>query len=132
MNYVYSTLSNSVTYHKYADTPVEQNPIILKSVTILGGANIADFRYHTPVALRTEVTDEDLEFLESDYHFNEHIKKGFIKIEKRKNIEVEKAVRDLNKKDLSAPKTPQDPEFSQEKCETKNTYKVKHVAAMQE
>ena len=55
----------------------------------------------------TEISDDDMELLEKDYHFQQHVKNGFINVMKKPGT-AEKAVADMEKRDQSAPKTPED------------------------
>lgn len=105
-NYVFSTLTANTAYAIY-NYESHDLPIIEKQIVIKGGANLADKNLVTPQGVMTEVSDEDLALLEQDYHFKDHIKNGFIKVEKRK-AEVEKAVKDMKDKDRSAPLTDKD------------------------
>lgn len=113
MHYIYSTLTASTVYAKYAPSGNRDIPVIERKVMINGGANIADKHMVTPKGVVTQVTDEELALLENDYHFQEHVKHGFITVEK-KHAAVEKVVKNLTEKDKSAPLTPEDPEFQPE------------------
>ena len=110
MPYVYSTLTNSTSYAIYKPTDPKQVGVIEKKILIKGGSNLATKTLITPLGVATKVSDEELELLEKDFHFKQHVKNGFITVDKRV-LTPEKAVEHLNKRDLSAPKTPNDPEF---------------------
>lgn len=112
MPYVYSTASQSTDFAVYAETNNRELSSIIRKITINGGANVAT-KYpnlYTPLGMMTQVSDEDLAFLENDYSFKEMVKNGFLTVDKRK-VEVEKVITGLKPKDKSAPRTPQDPEF---------------------
>lgn len=105
--HAYSTLSNDTEYALYADTNVKDLPIVIKSVKINGGANVADKYNQTPKSVMTELTDEDYEFLKNDYHFKQHVAAGHIRVE-RHEMSPTKAAVGMKEKDLSAQKTPKD------------------------
>lgn len=112
MNFVYSTGTASTDfciYEPYRQRDAnDQSPVpIEKKIRINGGSNLADKHLVTPLGVVTMVSDEDLELLKNDYHFKEQMKHGFIKIEARKK-DVEVVIKDMQKKDGSAPKTPGD------------------------
>jgi hypothetical protein len=120
MPYVYSTLSANVEYAVYEESKHKEISVIHRTILIKGGANIIHISHpHTPVGIQTEVSDEDLELLEKDYHFKEHVKHGFIKVSHADKA-VEKAVKDMKAKDASAPLTPDD-EIFKKKDENGNT-----------
>src|SRR5277367_4378873 len=103
MPYVYSTLTNSTAYAIYKKTDVKQPGVIERTILIKGGSNLATKSLITPLGVASKVSDEDLAILENDYHFQQHVKKGFITYDKR-NISVEKAIESMVKRDKSAPK----------------------------
>lgn len=108
MPHVYSTITNDTMYgHTLpggADLRIRGRQILIK-----GGANRGGKGLITPYGVRTEVSEEELEYLRTVEAFNRHESKGFLKIvESRKAPEVEEVAGDMEKKDLSAPKTPVD------------------------
>lgn len=106
-NYVYSTLTADNAYAVYARNPNQDVPVIERSILIKGGNGVATKHLVTPRGVVTEVNDEDMELLEKDYHFQQHKLNGFITVEK-KEIAVDKAIKNMAPKDKSAPKTPAD------------------------
>lgn len=107
-NYIYSTLTADNAYAIYENNPNADIPVIERKILIKGGANVADRKtLYTPKGVVTQVSDEDLALLEKDYSFQQHVKNGFIKVE-RHEAPVEKIVADMTPKDKSAPKTPND------------------------
>ena len=83
-------------------------PVKQGKITIHGGAGIANKNLITPNGVVTEVTDEEMEFLNSHDTFNQWKKNGFVKVEKKK-VDVEKVVANMNdKSDPSAPLAPAD------------------------
>lgn len=119
MPHIYSTLSAPVKYTRYEMT---ENGTNMKTgeVLIKGGANVAPKNNEevlaTPVGIVTEVTDAELELLESNKVFELHKKNGHIIVVKGNEIKVSKAVEGMKDKDRSAPKTEAD--FSPNKIPT--------------
>lgn len=103
--YVYSTLTCPNEYTEWVKVGDQQN--VLKSVKIQGGHGLMNNNFITPLGVVTEVSDEDIEFLERNDAFNFHRKNGFVTIEKKK-IDTEKAAANMKLKDKSAPITPAD------------------------
>lgn len=124
MPFVYSTASANTTYIFYktvknGDKTIKRAIPASKggSIVIKGGANVATpphksivdpsgMPIHTPVAVRTEVTDRQLEMLRNNISFKRHEAAGFIKVDNKQT--VEKAARSLQPKDKSAPLVPSD------------------------
>jgi len=104
--YVFSKMSAGVTYNDYADGGADL-PVIVRKVTIQGGAGIANKNLITPLGVMTEVDADDMEFLNRNGIFQQHKKNGFIAVEAQK-AEVEKVVADMAGDDPSAPMTPAD------------------------
>lgn len=107
MPYVYSTMTSDVTYashkvHKDVAT-------IQKKVTIKGGSNVVNRKsLDTPYGVATKVSDEDLAFLQERVVFKEHMKAGFIRVEKSdKDPEKVIASSKMEVRDGSAPETPE-------------------------
>lgn len=113
MNYVYSTLTDSMFYTFYVSNKDQFNdlPVITKKIHIKGGANVATKQLVTPLGVVTEVSDEDLALLQHHPIFQLHEKNGFIKVDGKK-YDVEKAVATMEKRDEASPLTPQDYEFA--------------------
>jgi hypothetical protein len=103
MAYVYSTLSCDQGYAIY-DKGADGTPILNRVIHINGKANITNKVLQTPRGVVTEVSDADLETLNSNYHFNEHVKLGFITFE-AKQFDADQVAKDMTKQDKSAPKT---------------------------
>ena len=109
-SFIYSTLSSNIYYPTYRvrANPNQATPNKVKSgVLLYGGANVANKNFVTPEGVVTEVSDEQLEELMNNEAFNRHLKRGFFSIQK-KEVKIEKAVKDLKKKDKIAPITPED------------------------
>lgn len=107
MPYIYSTLSAPVKITFYRDEG-GKHPVSYHAVMIPGGANIASKHLITPKGVASHVTESDLELLETHPNFQIMKTNGFIKIDKKKSEDLDKAVKDLAPKDRSAPKTPED------------------------
>lgn len=103
--YVYSTMSQDVKYSVYGGRA--DLPVALRSVLIKGGAGVINKRLLTPNGVATEINEEEHAVLmggdgnKPNELFEKHAKSGFVKVEK-KSIKVDKAVKDLEKKDKSA------------------------------
>jgi hypothetical protein len=105
--YVYSKMSASVVYNDFVPGGADL-PVVAKSVTIKGGAGIANKNLITPLGVVTEIDDADLEMLNRNGIFKLHKENGFITVEKR-NVDVEKVVANMGEKaDPSAPLSPAD------------------------
>lgn len=109
MPYITSTMSSAIAYCFYKTLPGGMRAVE-REVLVKGGANVADKRtILTPKGVSTEVTEEELELLKKHPLFKEHLQKGFVTVVDTKyREEAEKAARSLEKKDASAPKTPDD------------------------
>lgn len=103
--YVYSTLSADVKYMGYRPAPAngaDYVPVGERSVIIKGDAGIANKHLVTPYGAVTEVSDEEMQFLETQAVFRRHRDRGYIKVEDRKH-EVDSVVADMTGRDNSAP-----------------------------
>lgn len=105
MHTVFSTMSASVRYIQWLKGP--DLPTKGMEVTIKGGANVIDaVHINTPRGVATQVTDEELAFLMTDPTFLSDMKNGFLEVVKGKSNAVDKAVKDMQPADKSAPITP--------------------------
>lgn len=105
--YVYSTLTCDNAYTLYEPTPPEQLSKPKRSILIKGGANVANKHVLTTKGVVTQVSDADMEMLKQNDHFMLHHKNGFIAWEKHKE-DPEHVAKDMQEKDASAPKVPED------------------------
>jgi len=104
--FVFSTLSNSNKYQNFAPAPNGGIPEPVESVTIAGGANVIGKHFITPHGVMTEVTEAQMEILNSNFLFKQHVKSGHIVVRDTK-VDPEKAVKSgMEKTDGSAPVTP--------------------------
>lgn len=108
---VFSTLATPVEYvdWKNSDNGV---PVQGRSVTIKGGAGVANEHIQTPRGVATMVTPEDVEVLKRNPLFALHEKNGFVAID---NVErppsqsdADNVAAGLEGRDASAPLVPQD------------------------
>jgi hypothetical protein len=123
MPVVYSTSTNDTSYVQYYPAAKgEATARVKRRVTIRGGANLAPTRKQseqliTPTVGVTRVTQDELDFLESNYHFNLHKENKFIFVDKSPSAgkrEADQVMRSagMNPRDGSAPLTPNSPECS--------------------
>lgn len=124
MPFIYSTLSCDQRYVKWSDAPAGGTPREERSILISGGANVANKNIITPQGVVTEVSEADLALLNENTLFQTHVKNGHITVQ-QKEVQVEKAVADMEKRDESAPLTPQDYEVSGQKAPTTKKKKSK-------
>lgn len=109
MPLIFSTMTGGVTYTDWKLSPGGLS-VAGMSVTIKGGANVADRRtIITPRGIGTQVTDEELAFLKNDPTFLMHEKNGFITIDSVSDIrDADLAASDMEGRDDSAPDVEQD------------------------
>lgn len=106
MPYVYSTLAAPQEYTEW-QRKEDGKTVESRSVHIDGGHGIMNRNFMTPQGVATQVSDDDLAFLQTVNAFNEHVRLGFIAIEARKADEG-KVVRNMKSRDGSAQITPDD------------------------
>lgn len=106
MPYVYSTLTSAQEYADWQKVEGGANTI-LRTVRIEGGHGVINKNFLTPDGVATQVSDDDLAFLQNNFHFKQHVENGFVTVEARK-VEPEKATRDLKRRDGSSQITPDD------------------------
>ncbi len=107
MPQVASTLTSDVKYTLWRATKGGVNTP-LDHVLIKGGHGVAHKRANggvdTPIGMITSITDDQLELLKKDEVFQTHLKNGFVRvIETDRKVEPEKAAKDLEAKEPSAP-----------------------------
>jgi hypothetical protein len=109
MPLLFSTMTGAVTYTDWKTSPGGLS-IAGASVTINGGANVAHRKtIITPRGVGTQVTDDELAFLETDPTFKMHKLNGFITIDSVKDIrDADLAASDMEGRDDSAPDVEQD------------------------
>lgn len=102
-------MTGAVTYTDWKVSPGGLS-IPGREVTIKGGANVAHRKtIITPRGVGTQVSDEDLAFLETDPTFLMHKKNGFLTIDSVSDIrDADLAAADMEGRDDSAPDVEQD------------------------
>ncbi|ENN86067.1 hypothetical protein RHSP_32011 [Rhizobium freirei PRF 81] len=106
MPHIASTLTNATRYTEW-NRGGDGRLIEGRSVVIKGGFGLADKNFVTPTgAILTSISDDELAFLESDHHFKEHLKNGFLKIYKKGAVPGEKAADGMQLGDKSQPLNP--------------------------
>ena len=106
MAYIVSHESASVEFPMWVRTVsgVTAN----KSVLIQGGADVINKVNETPKGIVTEVTDEELEFLQTQWLFQEKVKNGLYEVQKTEKKAKESAQVRKGKKDKGAQLTAKD------------------------
>lgn len=110
MKHVISTLAANTKYvgwvHQAGINTIE------RVVEVRGGAGVAlqsagQINAGTPSGLRTEISDEDAAWLSKHKQFQDHVKRGFVRIVD-KPVDPEKAAESMADDDGSRPKTNED------------------------
>jgi hypothetical protein len=106
--FVFSTLAASVRYTNFgqggADLPIPEG----EGVLIEGGTGVANKNLVTPRGVVTQVTAEQLEYLERNTVFALHKKNGFIVVQDA-NKDPERVIGEgMQSQDASAQTTPED------------------------
>lgn len=106
--HIISTLTADVRYAQFVTQPGVST--LVRAVTVKGGAGVASAgsgQVVTPAGVRTEVSDEDAEFLLQHGQFLDHQKRGHVKII-NKPTDPNTVAQKMEKDGGSAPKTPAD------------------------
>ena len=104
--HVYSKMAADVTYNDYV--PGGDIPRVARSVTIKGGAGVANKNIITPYGVHTEITEEERDMLLKNGIFKLHQEGGFVTIEGKKEDPDLVATNLTAGPDPSAPLTPED------------------------
>ena len=104
--HVYSKMAADVTYNDYV--PGGDIPRVARSVTIKGGAGVANKNIITPYGVHTEITEEERDMLLKNGVFQLHQEGGFVTIEGKKEDPDRVATNLTAGPDPSAPLTPED------------------------
>lgn len=107
MPHVYSTLSSGMVFADYAQTSGNDLPTISKRVEIHGKANVITKHLITPKGIGTEVSPEDLDWLEKNESFKELVENGFLTVSNHQ-ASADKVAADMTPRDASSPLTPTD------------------------
>lgn len=105
MPYIYSTLTCDQAYTAWTKNGDQQS--IQRQVIVKGGAGLMNQNFITPKGTVTEVSEEELTFLQSVDAFKLHLKNGHLTVEKRSG-DADKVAANLSKDMGSAPATPAD------------------------
>lgn len=81
-NYITSTCSADMTFPMYVQNgPKSMSATSRRDVVIRGRANVTDkYSLQTPTGAVTEVTNEELEFLQNNIGFKKMVERGFLKV----------------------------------------------------
>lgn len=104
--HVYSKMAADVTYNDYV--PGGDIPRVARSVTIKGGAGVANKNIITPFGVHTEITEAERDMLLKNGIFQLHQEGGFVTIEGKKEDPDLVATNLASGPDPSAPLTPED------------------------
>lgn len=108
---IYSTLANNNEYVRYSEHGPQGINIAERAVLINGGSGVASKKHlGTPLGMHTAVPDDDFEWLKDNFSFKQHMKNGYIRVEKQK-VDPEAAAADMvtrNQKTDACPIVPQD------------------------
>ena len=106
MPHIFSTASSDTLFVDWTRGS-DGVPIMGKmKVLVKGGANVADKHMITAPVVMTEVTEEQLAFLETQEAFNNAVRDGFYTVGKKTS--GDKVLKDMQPKDRSAPSTDKD------------------------
>ena len=124
MKHIISTLNTDVTYAVWQT--IHGHNSIQKKVVVRGKAGVAAVgtgpRVYTPSGVRTEVSDEDAELLAAHGLFQEHQKRGHVKIEDIPR-DADKVAQKMDADTGAAPKTPADVKKAAEEAAKKSGLK---------
>lgn len=98
--YIHSTCSADIEFPMYIKTgPKSLSANATKTIVIRGGANVRDRNsLATPTGMVTEVSDEELAFLQNDPLFKDEVAKGHMKVMDKEKLDVS----DMSPKDHAA------------------------------
>ena len=112
---IVSTMTDSVDYADYHKPDGGGTPELKRTVTVKGGANRADKRLvllgegqTSRKGIETEVTDEELAFLQGHPLFQTHVKNGFIEVVKSGKADPEKVAKNMEPADKATQLTEAD------------------------
>jgi hypothetical protein len=103
--HIFSTMTANVDYNGYSPAGDGSLSVVDRKVTIKGGAGIANKHLVTPLGVHTEISHEEMEFLNSNGIFCKHRDNGFISIQSR-DVPPEKVSADMNREGNSPDSNP--------------------------
>lgn len=101
--YVFSTLPAANQYTVYTKDG-NGMPVPDKSITIKGGAGVADRRGDTPLGVMTELTDAEYDLIKDNAAFRRHVERKFIIVSSEK-LDAENVAADQNRESPDKPVT---------------------------
>lgn len=124
--HVYSTLTAGNDYVFYKND-LHGLPQAEKTITVKGGANVPDKVTGLVMPFsHTELSDSDYEALKEHPLFKLHVANRYIRVQKTATKNEEKATKDLEKEDASAPLTPEKMGVEEDGEEGVTIYKSKN------
>lgn len=106
--HVYSKIATDMNYNDYAGGSDQTLSRVIHTVTIKGGAGVANKNIITPRGVHTEISEEDKNFLLRNGIFQKHFEAGFVTIEEHFEDPDKVATNLTEGPDPSAPLTPED------------------------
>lgn len=122
-HYVYSTLTSDNIYATYR-AGGNDVPAVEKKILIKGGHGVTTKHLLTPRGVVTSINDEELEHLNANPVFRQHVDGGFLVVEKKK-VDPEVVAADMEQSDDSAPRTPEDFESDEKGAKPASLEKLK-------
>jgi len=108
-HFIYSTHTNTINYVEYDTASSKNHNVIKRKFIVAGGHGLCNKQLVTPQGVVTRVEkDQDLDWLMTLPAFVSDIKKGFIRVQKRKEDSEKVVNRDMNQRDGSAPILPKE------------------------
>lgn len=107
--YIASTLATAVQYTGWSKSDDSANiPQVEISVTIAGGAGVANKRIVTPRGVVTPVDEAQMQMLSEHEVFKRHKERGFVQILDSKPADADEVAADMTGRDTSAPLVEED------------------------
>ena len=117
--YIASTLATDTSYVGYrTGSNGNDLPTVTHSVTIKGGAGVANKNLITPHGVITKVSAEDAEFLAQNSVFQRHVARGFLQLLDSKPEDADAVAGDMDGSDPGQPLTPAHYEGTGQKAPT--------------
>jgi hypothetical protein len=94
MYHIYTTYASDNEYIRYSEHGPRGVNVAERSVLIKGGTGVNRKNLGTPLGVHTTISDDDYEWLKDDYSFKEHVKNGYVTVQKHK-VEAEVVAADM-------------------------------------
>ena len=117
-------MANDNAYVRYSEHGPRGINVAEREVLIKGGSGINKKNIQTPLGVHTLVSDEDMEWLKDDFSFNQHMKNGYIRVEKKK-VDPEVVAVDMVTRDQKTDACPIVPEDFNDKAAGKDLTAIK-------